>query len=122
MTDLERFIKISWQLIEAKILYYCPPQEIMRVPHSHLLLTDQEYDALEQEYLELCVKLGKPNTIAHKGYEKYGLSAGMMEVDMSHSSVQLAMQKLYLRLNLSPPSFGADSGFMQYRISKNKRT
>lgn len=71
----QRFIDISWKLIEAKILYYKFP--------CCVILSDSEYDSLEKEYLTLCKELKEPNTVQ-----------SMVGVDMSKPSVQTALVKL----------------------------
>ena len=77
MTDKERFIKLSWEILEHKVNYYIL---------SRTTVDDHVYDNLEQEYLKLCVKLDEPNSLVHKEYE--GITGykgeGMMEVKRNH--------------------------------------
>ncbi len=89
-----RFIELTYRLIEYKIMYYYP-EYIKAAYHSHLTIDDHSYDALEIEYLKLCLQLGYPNTIVHKGYP--GLEdvpgSGMEEVDFTRPAVHLIMRK-----------------------------
>jgi len=58
------------------------------------MITDDEYDTLEKEYLNLCEVLDKPNTLVHKSYCGIDVK-GMMELDMDRPSVKYMIR--YLR-------------------------
>ena len=55
LTPNERFIQLSWQLLEHKCRYY-----ILDNP----LIQDYEYDILEKEYDALADKLGQPKSVS----------------------------------------------------------
>jgi hypothetical protein len=95
-SDKKRFIKLGWELIEFKILYYQPPPELQAYAEE-VLPTDEKYDLLEQEYLGLCRTLDKPNTVVHKAYVGFEdvKGEGMMEIDWNRKSVDCALQALY---------------------------
>ena len=82
----KRYIKLGWELIEHKIRYYI---------FSNPVISDNEYDNLELEYLKLCMKYKLENTVVHKLYPNLVVNGeGMMEVDMTRPSVQLVYNKL----------------------------
>ena len=90
----QRRVDLSWAIIEAKILYY-DPKELPESFVERKLPSDARYDAMEREYLDLCVALNQPNTVVHKEYA--GLrprGAGMFELDWERPSVKLAHEKL----------------------------
>ena len=74
MSDLE-FNRLSWCLLEMKVLYYVFPE--------YSDLPDSEYDRLEKLYLEACEDDQRTNTVQ-----------SMVGVDESRSSVQAALTKL----------------------------
>lgn len=76
----EEFAKLSWKLLEAKILYYLFPLREN--------ISDIEYDKLEKEYLQYCNETDTLNTIQ-----------SMVGVDKERPSVQLVICKI-LRNNL----------------------
>lgn len=78
----QTFVKLSWALIEYKILYYNPEKFTHRFLEKHSA-PDYEYDRLEAKYLRLCKILKKPNTVQ-----------SMVGVDYKRHSVQLALAKL----------------------------
>lgn len=78
--DEKRFIKIGWELIEAKFRYY-----VLDDP----LLSDAEYDRLEREYKELGVKLGIDTEALY-----------MVDFDRNRPACQLAADKIQQR---NPP-------------------
>lgn len=88
-------------LLEAKILYYQPPIELVDYAAEHTP-SDQEYDRWEVEYLELCRELGVENTLVHKswpGFEDVP-GDGMMEVDWSRPSADCALQAIYRKAGI----------------------
>lgn len=92
----ERHAKLSWLIIEHKILYYAP-RGLSEDFIAGYAISDAEYDDMEKEYLGLCRDLGFSNSVVHKkhpGYEDV-LGDGMNEVDFSRPSVQLAYEKLF---------------------------
>ena len=101
--NLLRFHYLTWKLIEYKVAYYLPD----RVHYSRrddYDIPDAEYDELEREYLTLCRKFDRPNTLVHKGYpgfEDIDNKHAMMEVDESRYSVQLVLSKLGTRKSAS---------------------
>lgn len=106
--DEQRWIKLSYQLIEYRIMYYYP-HLIREVYHEGLTIHDSIYDQYEIEYLELCDKLKVKNTVVHCRYEKYEhLGPGMMEVDFRRPVVHLIMRK-YGEPNWQELYFGEDS-------------
>lgn len=89
----ERFNYLSWEILKHKVIYYKPSEKY----NSALAATisDAEYDAMEIEYLGLCLELGRPNTLVHKEYAGViSCGAGMLEVDESRPSVQFMIQYL----------------------------
>ncbi len=72
--DLERFISLSWQILEHKYRYY-----ILAKP----VIGDYEYDMLEKEYEALADKLGLPKS-----------ASDMVDFDMNRPSCQRVMEKL----------------------------
>jgi hypothetical protein len=95
MTDEERFVELSWALIEFKFCYY-KPEGVHVTRKARYEIPDDVYDQLEQEYLRLCLKLDRPNTVAHKSYADIGEvpGEGMFEIDMNRPSVQRVARKL----------------------------
>jgi hypothetical protein len=57
----KRHVQISWELLEHRYRYWV-------IDDTNI--SDQEYDALDREYLSLCNKLKKPNTVSSSGYEE----------------------------------------------------
>ena len=99
-SEEKRFIELSWRILEAKIIYYSPPVELLG---KGLEITDQEYDSMELEYLNLCVKLGKVNNVVHKEYPGFDfdkIGSGMMEVDWNRPSCSAALKRLYIKANV----------------------
>jgi hypothetical protein len=95
VTDSQRHIHLSWEIIKYKLLYYQPSK---RYKEKFRPISDDEYDAMELEYLNLCLALNKPNTVVHKDYAGLKVTGdGMMEVDLSRPSVQLVLDRLYGR-------------------------
>jgi hypothetical protein len=98
MDKRQRHIKLSWDLIGYKMMYYTP-EEVHTSWHQRLDIPDSEYDALEKEYLRLCLELDLENTVAGQtsvdGKEVKG--KGMTELDLSRPSVKLAKQKFSKR-------------------------
>lgn len=116
--DEKRFAELSWKLIEAKILYYSCPAELI---NCGLEISDAEYDKMEHEYLSLCVKLNRPNTISHDNYSLYpGLEAGMMEVDWNRPSVSCALKRLYIKAGI-PEEQHRDFGTWYVKPKKKKK-
>lgn len=115
--ELQRFIKLGWSLIEAKIMYYENPIDLQG---KGLEITDAEYDAMEHEYLKLCVKLGKKNTISHDNYAMYGLEAGMMEVDWNRPSCSSALKRLYHKAGI--PDMFRELGTWHAPTPKKKKS
>lgn len=94
--DVLRFTALSWRLIEWKLMYY-KPEAVHRSRRKALTISDDDYDAAEQEYLHLCRQLKQPNTLVHKvypGFDDVGTKYAMMEIDVARPSVQLVMKKL----------------------------
>lgn len=83
----KRFVKLSWDILRYKVLYYY---------FYRSEISDDEYDILEQEYLKLCIKLNKENTLVHKVYPNISgyKGNGMMEIDLTRPSVQLVINKI----------------------------
>jgi NAD-dependent DNA ligase len=72
--DLERFIQLSWQILEHKYRYY-----ILVNP----VISDYEYDMLEKEYDALADKLGLPKS-----------ASDMVDFDTNRPSCQRVAEKL----------------------------
>lgn len=91
---------LSWWLIERKIMYYYE-HLIKASSKKKLEVHDAEYDKNETRYLELCKKLGIPNTVAHKSHDFDDMFSedpdaggpGMFEVDFNRPCVWLIMRK-----------------------------
>lgn len=93
--DDKEHTRLGWWLIERKVAYYKP--EALHTTRMHdYVVSDDEYDAAEVRYLELCRKLGLPNTIVHKGWPGFEdvEDRSMMEIDATRPSVQLVLKKL----------------------------
>ena len=92
--DRTQFVRLSWALIEYKVMYY-RPELVHESRHYGLTISDATYDALEIKYLTLCRELGYQNTIVHKNYPDLEVQGpGMMEIDEDRPSVQLVIGKL----------------------------
>lgn len=76
---IKRYTKLSWDLLRYKVAYYC---------YDTSLVADATYDELEREYVALCKKLKKPNTVQ-----------SMVGVDLNRPSVQLVKDKLLQEIN-----------------------
>ena len=99
MSDNEaRFVRLSWALIEYKVMYY-RPHLVHESRHEGLTIHDETYDTLEIRYLTLCRELGHQNTIVHKDYPGFEDIDGepMIEIDEDRPSVQLVLDKLKTR-------------------------
>lgn len=75
MNIKERFVRLSWLLLEAKSIYYLRPQ--------YKGLTDTEYDALETEYKSLAESLGLEPSVSN-----------MVDFDTSRPSCKLVLAHL----------------------------
>lgn len=75
--DLERFISLSWQILEHKYRYYILVNST---------ISDHEYDILEKEYDALADKLGLPKS-----------ASDMVDFDMNRPSCQRVAEKLGLK-------------------------
>lgn len=91
---VERFNYLSWRLLAHKLMYYYP-EKVHPSWQKELDISDADYDALEQEYLRLCIKLGKPNTVAGQStVDGETVSGdGMTQLDLSRPSVSLVLFK-----------------------------
>ena len=97
--DVGRFVRLSWALIEYKVMYY-RPDLVHASRHEGLTVPDVVYDRLETRYLALCRVLGRPNTVVHKvplGFDDVDSDGAMMEIDENRPSVQLVISKLKTR-------------------------
>jgi len=56
MTKEQRFIKLSWQILEHKFRYYIQDRPIIE---------DHEYDKIEREYDDLAKELGEEPTASN---------------------------------------------------------
>lgn len=74
MTDKERFVELSWQILEHKCRYY----ELSRPT-----IKDYEYDMLEKEYDALAAKLGLPAS-----------ASDMVDFDMARPACKEVYKKL----------------------------
>lgn len=91
--DMRRYIELSYRLIECKICYYYP-ELIKEGYRAQLEVHDDIYDQMEREYIDLCIKLGKENTVSHSGYRSEEVKGeGMFEVDFKRPAVHLVMRK-----------------------------
>jgi len=87
---------LTWRIIEWKVAYYMP-EKVHPTWGTKFEVADDIYDQSEIRYLELCRKLGLPNTLVHKGYpgfEDVDHSRAMFEVDLTRPSVQLVMRRM----------------------------
>jgi len=88
-----RYIELTYRIIECKIMYYYPDL-IKEGYHPGLEISDDDYDAMEIEYLKLCKELGQKNTLVHKRYPGLEVDGpGMFEVDFTRPIVHLVMRK-----------------------------
>jgi hypothetical protein len=93
---LKELAELSWWLIERKVAYY-RPEAIHSSRIGDYTVSDEDYDAAEVRYLELCRKLGHRNTLVHKGwpgFEDLCTKDAMMEIDDKRPSVQLVLKKM----------------------------
>lgn len=92
---MEEFTKLSWKILEHKILYYEPEKFKMSFLNKKSI-PDNEYDVLEIRYLELCRELKRPNYLVHKEYEQFKdvEDISMIELDWKRPSVNRAFDKL----------------------------
>lgn len=92
---MEEFAKLSWKILEHKILYYEPEKFKMSFLNKKSI-PDNEYDALEIRYLQLCRELKQPNYLVHKEYEEFKdvEDISMIELDWTRPSVNRAFDKL----------------------------
>lgn len=74
MNKQQRFIQLSWELLEHKCRYYI---------FSKPSIEDYEYDMLEKEYDALAKELGLPNSVGD-----------MVDFDTSRPACQLVLDKL----------------------------
>jgi len=81
LTDKERHVKLSWDLIAYRLFYYYP-EKVHSSWHKQLDIPDGDYDQLEREYISLCDKLNEPNTVAQG-----------VELDFKRPSIALALSK-----------------------------
>jgi hypothetical protein len=92
---IEEHARLSWKIIEAKILYFQSKgfNEVFVDKHTPL---DSDFDKMERRYLELCVELSLPNTVAEisKYTDLNPTGPGMLEIDFTRPSVQLAHSRL----------------------------
>lgn len=93
--DHKRHIELGWKIIEWKVAYY-KPEAVHKTRQADCELHDDLYDQYEQEYLRLCLKLGRDNTVVHKSYESIGEvpGDGMFEIEEARPSVKLVLAKL----------------------------
>ncbi len=73
-SDLARFIKLGWEILEHKCKYY-----ILNKP----TVTDYEYDIIEKEYDALADKLGLDKS-----------ASDMVDFDTKRPACQSVMRKL----------------------------
>lgn len=91
-----RFCYLSWEILKNKVLYYRPTNKYLK---KYKMVSDEEYDNMEIEYLKLCLTLGKPNTLVHKEYEEFKeAGVGMMEIDQDRPSVRFMILTLLGKL------------------------
>lgn len=80
--EYERYIELSWKILEFKCAYYRPD-----LVHGDSLpkytVPDVVYDKLESEYKELCGKLGESPT-----------ASDMVGFDLDRPSCRLVVKKL----------------------------
>jgi NAD-dependent DNA ligase len=72
--DYERFVQLSWQILEHKCYYY-----VLSKP----IISDYEYDLLEKEYEALADKLKLPRS-----------ASDMVDFDANRPSCQRVMEKI----------------------------
>jgi hypothetical protein len=94
--DNKQHIELSWRILEAKLMYY-RPELVHKSWHSHLAMTDSQYDAMEDTYRVLCERLNK------KCY-----AVDMVGFDLERPSGRLVCSKYQMpkakvdKLNLPP--------------------
>lgn len=97
--DIERFIFLKYEILKNKYKYYCTPKD----SKGNIIepVTDQQYDAWEDEYKELYEKLSIPDEprvcdmVGFSTEERHGRFAKMM-VDVSHMSERDYKNKLLM--------------------------
>jgi len=71
--------RLAWQILGHKFLYYCGAEYNL----SNKIIPDEEYDAIENEYKELCEELGiEPS------------ASDMVEFDDSRGSCRMVKEHL----------------------------
>ena len=75
--DKDRFVKLSWELLEHKYVYY------HGISHGMKPIPDHEYDSLEREYLSLAKTLNREATASQ-----------MVGFDFDRPSCQIVVSKL----------------------------
>ena len=80
----EAFAKLSWILLEHRVRYY---------HYDRPVISDEQYDKLEQQYLKGCLELDQPNTLAKPTELVPG--NGMIGLDLERPSVQNVLDKIY---------------------------
>lgn len=77
---MTRFNQLSWKLLESKLAYY-RPDLLSKVGLKKFTITDQEYDALEDEYRQLAADLQLPPT-----------AADMVGVDLNRPAIKVILR------------------------------
>lgn len=72
----ERFIQLGWEILEHKWKYY------IGVAYGVKPIPDATYDALEAQYIELCISLGQTEYSNAVGFPHDRASARMVDTKM----------------------------------------
>jgi hypothetical protein len=63
LADEQRFVDLSWRILERKFAYY-HPEQVHKSWKMDVTVPDALYDAEEGEYRHLAAKLGRPASAA----------------------------------------------------------
>lgn len=98
MDNPKRHQDLCWKLTVAKVLYY-RPELFSQDTINRFGISDEEFDLLDREYLQLCLDLKIPNTLSHNTYP--GLESvpgeGMFEIDLRRPDVCMVIAWLHLQ-------------------------
>jgi len=79
--ESNRLVELSWKIVECKLTYY-RPDLVHKDWKEEITRSDQQYDAYENEYRDLCKT---------EGVEPY--SCEMVGFDLERASARVVMEK-----------------------------
>jgi len=81
----KEYVKLSWQLLEYKCMYY-NPELVHPDNRAKYTVKDAVYDSLEAKYKEICVKYGyKPTASEMVGFDKSKLSCQLVALKLGRT-------------------------------------